>query len=103
MSEVHMQYHGVKKTWKRPFWLRYRKHYCPQCHGILEKIEVSKIVNWKSEEAKEFDFSSFEGSMIGNVKFIWDELRCPACNVNFKIEEIFQLEKETKRSGKLHD
>jgi len=95
-----MQYHGVKKTWKRPFWLRYRKHHCPQCHGILEKIEVSKIVHCKSGEAKDFDFSSFEGLMIGNVKFSWEELRCPACNVNFKIEEIFQLEKEAKRSGK---
>lgn len=92
-----MLYDGFKRIVERPFWLKHRKHYCPQCHGELEKIKVSRIVYWKSEEAKDFDFSYSEGSMIGNVKFIWAELHCPTCNVNFKIDEIFQREKEARR------
>lgn len=95
-----MEYQGFKKTVKRPIWLKYKKHYCPICNGLLKTVEITKIVNWKSEEAKNFDFSSFESSMTKNIKFIWKELHCPVCNTNFKIDEIFQLEKEAKQSAK---
>lgn len=98
-----MNYQHVIKTSKRIFWLNCKKHYCPVCKASLRIEEASKIVNSKSEEAKHYDFHFGETSMIGDVKFIWDELACDSCGRRFKIEEIFQKEKEAKRSAKTTD
>jgi len=73
-----------------------KKHYCPICSSELEKVKNSKIVNSKSEEAKNFDFSSGDTYMIGSVKFVWNELYCPACNKNYTVKEIRALEKQSK-------
>ena len=51
-----MKIHGVKREWSRPFWVRFKKHHCPACNALLTTIKVSKIVNSKSEEAKNFGF-----------------------------------------------
>ena len=85
---------NVKRSWKRPFFVNFKKHHCPVCNGELKKIQVSKIVNSQSEEAKDFDFSSSgEGYMIGNVKFIWTEFTCGSCNRNYSVNEIYNYEK----------
>lgn len=36
--------------------------------------------------------------MIGNVKFIWTEFKCPHCGKQISVEEMKQIEK-----GKLHE
>ena len=36
--------------------------------------------------------------MIGNVKFIWTEFKCPQCGKQLSVEEMKQIEK-----GKLHE
>ena len=75
-----MKIHGVKREWSRPFWVRFKKHHCPACNALLTTIKVSKVVNSKSEEAKNFDFSSGDTYMVGNIKFIWTEFQCNVCN-----------------------
>lgn len=85
------------RTWKNPFFVNCKKHFCPDCGKELGKVKVSKIVNWRSEEAKDFDFSFGDGYMIGDVKFTWTEFQCSNCQKNFKIEEIRQIEKKRRK------
>jgi len=73
-----------------------KKHYCPICSSKLEKVKNSKIVNSKSDEAKNFNFSAGDTHMVGSVKFVWNELHCPACNKNYTVKEIQTLEKQSK-------
>jgi len=88
-----MKYHGVKRIWKSPYYVNRKEHFCPACDEQLQKITVSQIVNRKSPEARDFDFSSFEGSMTDNVKFIWTELKCPKCENQLTIDEMKRIEK----------
>ena len=83
-----MKIHGVKRIWAPPFYLRFKKHFCPICNEPLIPIKISKIVNSESKEAQEYDFSSSDGYMLGNIKFIWNEFKCKSCNRNFSISEI---------------
>ena len=89
-----MKIHGVKREWSRPFWVRFKKHYCPNCKGLLTTTKVSKVVNSKSHEAKNYDFSAGDfSSAMGNIKFIWTEFQCDACSKTFSINEIRESEK----------
>ncbi len=91
-----MKVHHVKRIWSRPFFMKWGKHFCPNCDEKLQKLKISKIVNSQSEEAKDYDFSSpgGDGYMIGNVKFIWTEFYCGKCDKNFSINSIYQAEKQ---------
>jgi len=90
-----MKIQHVHRTWSRPFFVNFRKHYCPACGESLQKVKISKIVNSRSEEAKNYDFSSAggDGYMIGNVKFIWTEFTCVRCNKNYSVNDIYRIER----------
>ena len=96
MEVIGMKIHGVKREWSRPFWVRFKKYHCPACNALLTTIKVSKVVNSKSEEAKNFDFSSGDTYMVGNIKFIWTEFQCNVCNNSYSLQEIRENEKKTK-------
>lgn len=87
---------GVKRIWSRPFWVRFRKHYCPNCKTLLKTTKVSKVVNSNSGEAEDYDFSSGDIYMTGNIKFIWTAFLCSVCGKTFSSEEIRENEKRTK-------
>lgn len=89
-----MKYQHIQRIYKDPFYVRFKKHYCPDCGAMLKIITTSKIVNSKSEDAENFDFEFGESFMIGNVKFIWDEFECPVCGRIFSIKEMKQIGKE---------
>lgn len=97
-----MKVHHVKRSWTRPFFVNFKKHYCPVCGEELKKVKISKIVNSQSAEAKEYDFSSAggDGYMIGNAKFIWTEFACAKCNQNYSINNIYQAEKMAKEASR---
>ena len=63
-----MKMHGVKREWSHPIFCM-KKHYCPHCNEMLEKTKTETIVNSKSEEAKNYDFSQpgGDGYMMGNI------------------------------------
>lgn len=88
-----MKYQHIRRIFKSPIYVNMKKHYCPNCNSLLNKIKVSKIVNSKSPEAKNFDFATLDGFMIGNVKFIWTEFKCPQCGKQISIEEMKRIEK----------
>lgn len=94
-----MKYQHIQRIFKNPFYINWKKHYCPECHERLDKIKVSKIVNSKSPEAKDFDFSTFDSYMIGNVKFIWTEFQCPVCGKQISIDDMKRIEKEQKKKS----
>ena len=93
---IRLKIHGVNREWSKPFWVRFKKHYCPTCMNLLTTTKVSKIVNSNSEEAKDYDFSSGDTYMIGNIKFIWTEFLCTACGKTYSLQEIRENEKKTK-------
>ena len=93
---IRLKIHGVKREWSKPFWVRFKKHYCPTCMNLLTTTKVSRIVNSNSEEAKDYDFSSGDTYMIGNIKFIWTEFLCTACGKTYSLQEIKENEKKTK-------
>lgn len=56
---------AIKYTYDaNPFYVHWKKHVCPKCGGKAELRYVSKIVNSKSPEAKDYDFS------VGDT-FLW--------------------------------
>ena len=55
-----MKIHGVKREWSYPIFCM-KKHYCPYCNERLEKTKTETVVNSKSEEAKNYDFSNGDG------------------------------------------
>lgn len=88
-----MKYQHVQRCFTAPFFVNFRKHYCPDCHVILRKVKISKIVNSNSPEAENFDFHMVDNYMIGDVKFIWTEFQCPNCKRNITITEMRQIER----------
>ena len=77
----------------------------------MKELNKNRILYWllsvsythldvykRQPEAKDFDFSTFDSYMIGNVKFIWTEFQCPACGKQISIDEMKKIEKEQKRS-----
>ena len=66
----------------------YEKHYCPYCNERLEKTKTETIVNSKSEEAKNYDFSNGDGFLVGNIKFIRTVFRCNKCDKTYTIKEV---------------
>ena len=46
-----MKIHGIKREWLRPFWIRFKKHHCPACNGLLTTIAWG--LNGKIEYALE--------------------------------------------------
>ncbi len=91
--------HHVVRRWSRPLLMKWGTYFCPGCGGELEKIEASKVVNSRSEEAKNYDFSSpgGDGYMFGNVKFIWTEYKCTVCDGQYTVDEVYQAEKSAAK------
>jgi hypothetical protein len=82
--------------WDSPIFVFKRPHKCPNCtHGIIPK-KVKNIVNSKSPEAKEFDFSMGDSYFAGDVEFTYYVFYCEYCNKDYKISEIKNYEKEKK-------
>ena len=71
-------------------------HFCPYCKTKLKTVKVSKVVNPKSPEAKDFDFSLGSAPnkiwLTGNTKFIWKEFECPNCKKHITVKEMKEIE-----------
>lgn len=87
---------GYKRTWTHIIFTYFKKHYCPYCRTQLQIITCEKIVNHKSEEAKNFDFHSFDTYLVGNIKFVWDELKCFGCGFQITAKEMKKYERSLR-------
>lgn len=87
-----MKTDGIKRELSHPIFCM-KKHYCPYCNEKLEKTKTETIVNSKSEEAKNYDFSNGDGFLVGNIKFIRTVFWCSKCDKSYSIEELLKNEK----------
>lgn len=84
--------HGYKREYNDVFYFR-KDHFCPNCKTKLEKVPVSKVVNSRSPEAKDFDFSMCGGNFaVGDIQFTWDEFECPNCKKHLTVSEMKEIE-----------
>lgn len=87
---------GKKYVNNAIFYTLFKKHYCPECGTKLTRIKTSKIVNSKSPEAKNYDFTLGDSFMVGDVEFIWKEFYCQICKKRIPIDEMRRIEKEQR-------
>lgn len=79
---------GKKRIYNNIFFTYMKKHNCPNCGNLLERIKCAKTINSSSEEANNFDFSFGESFLIGDIEFTWDEFKCNNCNNQFTISQL---------------
>ena len=84
--------HGYKREYNDVFYFK-KDHFCPDCKTKLEKVPVSKVVNSRSPEAKDFDFSMGSDTYaVGDIQFTWDEFECPNCKKHLTVNEMKEIE-----------
>lgn len=91
-----MKVHGIKREWSSPIFFL-KTHYCPCCNERLEKTKTETIVNSASAEAKNYDFSSGDSFMVGNIKFTRTAFRCNKCDKTYSVDELKKAEKASKK------
>ncbi len=90
---------SVSVSWdENPFYVYFKKHYCPLCGTKLKTSYYSVIVNSDSPEAKNYDFSSDDGELTGDVEFRTMCFKCPKCEIKISFDEMKRLEKQQKLS-----
>ena len=77
---------------KNPFYVHFKKHYCPKCNCIMKTKYYSKIINSNSPEAKFYDFSLPDAKLTGDVEFRKSLFYCPSCNLEVSFEEMKRIE-----------
>ena len=82
-----MKLHGVKREFANPFFVL-KKHKCLYCGERLRKIKIEIIVNSESLEAIHYDFSTSDGFLKGNIKFIRTGFQCLNCNKLYTVKEL---------------
>lgn len=81
-----------------PFFIHCKKHFCPKCGKKLELRYVSKIVNSKSSEAKNYDFFVGDTFFVGDVEFRTRYFFCNACQSSISFRDIKKYEKDKSKA-----
>ena len=87
---------GKKRINNDVVYTRFKKHYCPHCGVRLKCVNVSRIVNSHSKEAKNFDFTFVDSFLVGDIEFTWKEFQCPKCLQQFSVQSVKKMEREAK-------
>ena len=74
------------------FYVRLKKHACPNCGEKLKIGYTSEIVNSESLRAENYDFSNGETFFAGDVEFRTRCFHCVHCKKNISIQEMKQHE-----------
>ena len=82
-----MKIMGYKFTCESPFFVYFKKHYCPCCGNRLVRQKVSKVIHSASEEAKNYDFEVADITFKGYMKFTHIEFHCPVCQKYYTVKE----------------
>ncbi|MBR2410596.1 MAG: hypothetical protein IKB08_02610 [Clostridia bacterium] len=78
---------GYSFKCESPFFVFFKKHYCPKCNGRLLRSKVSEIINSESEEAANFNFEAAGITVKGNMKFTHIEFFCADCQKYYTVKE----------------
>ncbi|MBD5470032.1 MAG: hypothetical protein HDR19_02630 [Lachnospiraceae bacterium] len=88
---------GIKYTYfGNPFYTHLKKHFCPNCGTKVKLGRERKIVNSRSPEAKNYNFSNGGSFLIGDVEFRIRCFYCPNCQINISFDEMKEYEKSNK-------
>lgn len=82
-----MKIKGSSFKCQNPFFVYFKKHFCPYCGNRLTREKVSQIVHSDSQEAKNYDFEVADNTVMGNMKFTHIEFHCPVCKKNYTVKE----------------
>ena len=84
--------YGKKFVYEDITYLR-KNHFCPTCEGKVDVVSVSCVIDPKSEEAKDFDFTLGNGTnMVGPVEFHWKEFECRECQKHYTVRQMKKIE-----------
>jgi transcription initiation factor IIE alpha subunit len=71
-----------------------KKHHCPDCGSILKTVEVSKVIDPKSQEREGHDFQlGHDTYMVGPTRFVCKEFECPNCGKHLTVKEMKEHER----------
>ena len=77
-----------------------RKHYCTHCGNLLNRKKTIRIIDRKSEEARQYGGDANLGFIGGDVKLTTYCLECKTCNTTFTVKEQREIEKLEKARKK---
>lgn len=81
---------------RAPFYVNFKKHYCPICQSLLKVVKVSKIISAGSHEAEKLGLSySMVGGVYhsGEINVTWKEFECSKCQNRISVDEMKAIEK----------
>ena len=70
-----------------PLYVYLKKHHCPQCKKRLVVEYESIIINSRSPEAKNYDFSVSDTRLEGDVEFKKSFFKCPLCENKYHFKK----------------
>jgi DNA-directed RNA polymerase subunit M/transcription elongation factor TFIIS len=89
-----------KKVYKAGiFYLRFKKHYCPQCGAHLERAYSAKLIDSNSEKIKKYDLTFKVKKKQGKIELRFGKFHCLRCNFEISFDDMKILEKEKRRTG----
>jgi hypothetical protein len=98
---------GYKWMYENPRFVNAADYYCPKCSTKLETKWVKRVVDSRSAEAKNFNFSLGDTKLTGEVEFEFNVFYCFSCDKEYRVKEISEIEysktrvqKEAKREQK---
>ncbi len=91
---------GVKKDYGDIFYMRVKKHNCPDCGGPVFLRKVKRKVRSTSKTAADYDFRVGDTTLSGKVKFIWYEFRCKNCGNQYTEAQMRAFEEKKKAMEK---
>jgi hypothetical protein len=87
----------IKYLYKiNPIFIYLRKHYCPKCNMRLKVKYTSEIINSYSNESNNYNFSTPENKLKGDVEFREGFFFCETCRSEFSFLEMKHIEKKRK-------
>ena len=90
---------AVKKDSGSVYYMRIKKHVCPNCSAQLKIVKMKKTVKANTEEAAKFNFTAAGHPLGEKVKFIWYEFKCPECEAHFTEDALRKIEKQAKKDA----
>lgn len=84
-----MKISGYSFKCAHPFFVYFRKHFCPRCGERLQRKKVSEVIHSDSAEAKNCDFQVADSTVKGYMKFTHVEFYCPSCAAQYTVQELW--------------
>jgi hypothetical protein len=76
-----------------PIYVHFKKHLCPKCQKKVTLRYNSKVVNSKSPEVKNYDYSLGDTFLVGDVEFRTMCFYCKYCDFDISLKEMKMYEK----------